>query len=136
MPSMRVPLLAVLLTSAACSSLQPVREPVQYIPTVNPDLVYVTFHNRAQVPLARPRVSGDSLIGTLQGLSRPWGVPLSQVQVVEAMQRDKKRTTLLIAGLGVVTVAGAYAFAKLGSGDSNCDWSVGPGDNPPGCFPP
>jgi hypothetical protein len=136
MVNKRVPLAAVLLASIACSSLQPVPEPAQFIPAMNPELVYVTFHNRAQVPLARPHVSGDSLVGTLAGVGRPWGVPLSQVQVVEAVQRDKRRTRWLIAGLGVVTVAGVYAFSRLGTGDNKCDYSLGPGENPPGCYGP
>ena len=90
----RVPLAAILLGSVGCVTLQPVAEPAQFIPKANPQIVYVILRNHSQVVLTQPRVSGDTLIGALEGVSSPMAVPLSHVQRIEVVQRDKKRTTL------------------------------------------
>lgn len=131
MSSPRVPLAAFLLSTVACTSVQQVREPAQFIPQTKPDVVVVFYHDNAQVPVAEPRISGDSLIGTWAGLGEPVAVPLSQVARIDAVQRSKKRTTFLIAGLTAVTAAGIYALVQASTGGRRvCDYSTGgPGDN-------
>ena len=104
----RLFLAALFLGATACSSVQQVRDPVQFMAT-RPDLVVVTYDDRSEVPVAQPEMRGDTLFGTWQGLSEPVAVPLSQVHRIDAMQRDSKRTTLLIVGLvaaGAVTAWG------------------------------
>lgn len=120
MTILRVPLLILLLSSVGCATLQPLREPAQFIAKENPQVIYVTYKNRSVVGVARPRVSGDSLFGTLQGQPAPVAVPLSHVQLIEAVQPDRRRTTLLIAGLTVFTVAGVVALS-LGGSNISCD---------------
>jgi len=129
----RVPLIAVLLSTVGCATLQPLREPAQFIAAENPKVVYVTYKNRTVEGVAQPRVSGDSLFGALQGNpSHRVAVPLSQVQLVRAKQPDRKRTIMLIAGLGVFTAANLYMFLGTGS-DVSCDGTVNPDYSPNEC---
>jgi len=129
----RVPLVAVLLSSVGCVSLQQLREPAQFIAAENPKVVYVTYKNRTVEGVAQPRVSGDSLFGALQGNpSHRVAVPLSQVQLMRAKQPDRKRTIMLIAGLGVFTAANLYMFLRTGS-DVSCDGTVNPDYSPNEC---
>lgn len=116
----REPLLVLLLSGISCATPQPLREPAQSLGEENPKVVYVTYKNRSVVGVARPRVSGDSLFGTLQGQPAPVAVPLSHLERIEAIQPDGGRTTLLIAGLTAFTIAGVFALS-LGGNDISCD---------------
>lgn len=130
---MRLPLVAALLSTLGCATLQPLKEPAQFIAAENPKLVYVTYKNRTVEGVAQPRVSGDSLFGALQGNpSHRVAVPLSQVQLMRAKQPDGTRTAMLIAGLAVFTAANVYMFAKTGS-DVSCDGTVNPDYRPNEC---
>jgi hypothetical protein len=130
----RVPLMAALLSSLACATMQPVREPAQFIPETKPPVVHVTFRNHSKVTFAQPRVRGDTLYGTVPGVSQPVAAPLSHIERIEAVQRDKKRTRWLIAGLGVLAAAGVFALTQSGSsgfthpcdlaGTEECDYST------------
>jgi hypothetical protein len=110
---------AVVLSGLGCATLQPVRQPAQFIPDAKPQVVYVTFRNHSKVTIAQPRVRGDSLFGTVPGVSEPVAAPLAHIERVEARQRDRKRTAWLIAGLGVLTAAGVFALGQSGGGDFN-----------------
>jgi len=124
MTGSRLALVALILSSAGCATLQPVRDPATFISQTNPQVVYATHKNGSVLAVAQPRVSGDSLLGTWQGLARPLGLPLTHVQRIEAVQRDKKRTTLVIAGAAALTATLGYLLvqARGGSGPS-CDYS-------------
>ena len=109
---LRVSLAAALLGGLGCTSVQRVQEPGRFIPQARPNLVVVVYNDNSQVPVSGPRVSGDTLLGTWAGLGEPVAVPLNQVRRIEAVQRDKRKTTLLIAGIvagtvGIVRGAGA-----------------------------
>lgn len=128
-----MPLWAALLAGVGCASLQQVRQPTKFIPDAKPRVVYVTFRNHSKVTITQPRVRGDTLFGTVRGAARPVAAPLSHIERVEAMQRDRKRTRWLIAGLGLVTAAGVFALTHSGtsgyrhpcdlSGTEECDYS-------------
>lgn len=129
----RVSLAAVLVVplTSACMSLQPIREPAHYIATSHPQVVYVTATNRAQLAIELPRVSGDTLHGTLQGTGGPIAVPLSRVASVQTPQRDGKRTFALAAGATVVGAVLVYALAQSSTGDDiGCSYHTWP---PRGC---
>jgi hypothetical protein len=119
------PSLAALIGSVACTTLQPVSDPARYIAEVHPKVLYVTHASGAVVAVAQPRVSGDSLVGTREGLTSPVAVPLTEVERVEAMQRDKKRTTLVVVGLTTVTVmvGTLLAINSLGTEGETCDYT-------------
>jgi hypothetical protein len=124
----RLSLTALFLGALACSSVQQVRDPVQFMAT-RPDLVVVIYDDRSEVPVAQPEMRGDTLFGTWQGLSEPVAVPLSQVQRIDAIQRDSKRTTLLIVGLATAGAVMTYGFSRLTANSGIfCSWDRGVDD--------
>jgi hypothetical protein len=132
---MRVPLAALILGAVGCTVVRPVSQPAQYIPQNNPDVVVVVYKDRSQVPVVQPRMNGDTLVGTWAGLGEPVVVPMDQVERIEARQKDKKRTTLLIAGVTAATVAGVWAFTQLIGNSKACDYTYQPGSAPnDNCF--
>jgi len=129
----RTSLTAILLGTLGCATLQPLREPAQFIVAQNPKVVYVTYSNRTVEGVAQPRVSGDSLFGALQGNpSHRVAVPLSQVQLMRAKQPDGTRTAMLIAGLAVFAATSVYVLAKTGN-DASCDSVANPDYLPGEC---
>jgi len=116
----KVSLAAVLFSTAGCMSLQPVPSVRQFVPQRSPQVVYVTYTDNSIVPVAGPRISGDTLLGTWQGLSEPVAIPLGEVKLVQARQRDRARTRWAVIGLSALGVASIYAITlatqKPGSG--------------------
>jgi hypothetical protein len=64
--------------------------------------VWVTFTDNSFVPVARPRVVGDTLNGVWQGLQESIAIPLGQIQTVQARLPDYTRTILLFSTLTAV----------------------------------
>lgn len=102
-----------LVGTAGCMTVRPVLAPAQFIPQTNPQLVYVTYTDNSIVPVAQPKISGDSLVGTWAGLAEPVAIPFNQIQVVQAKQPARGRTRLLIAGIVAFTAASAFTISKL-----------------------
>jgi hypothetical protein len=121
-----VPAAAVLLGSMGCVVVQPVQRPAQFIPAANPEIVVVTYKDNSQVPVSKPHLSGDTLVGTWAGLGEPVSVPLSDVQRIDARQNSPKRTAMLIAGLSVLAAGGTYAVVRVTGNGKNCDYSYRP----------
>lgn len=132
MKLVNVPLAGLLLSAVGCATVQPVREPTQFIPQSRPSVVVVFLKDNSQVPVAEPRMSGDTLFGTWLGVGEPVVMPLSGVQRIDAIQRDKRRTTLMIAGLSVMTAAGIYALVQVATNNGPaCDGSYTAGGQVP-----
>lgn len=108
-----VPAFLLVSVSSACMTVRPVPAPAQFIPQSNPPLVYVTYTDNSIVPVAQPKISGDTLVGTWAGLSEPVAIPFHQIQLVQAKQPARGRTRLLIAGIVAFTAAGVYAIQQL-----------------------
>jgi hypothetical protein len=117
----QLPAAGALLSALGCATIQPVGEPAQYIQQSQPQEVYVTFKNHSKVTLMRPRVSSDSIYGTVAGVAHPLAAPLTHVERIEAMQRDRARTRWLVAGVGVLALGSVAVFTLGGSGGSDCD---------------
>jgi hypothetical protein len=103
-----LPLLAV----AGCASVQPLRDPAQFIAETTPPTVYAIHKNGALLTIAQPRVVGDSLVGTWQGADQQLALPFDDLQRVEAVQRDKTRTIMLISGVTAVSVVVGYFLTR------------------------
>jgi hypothetical protein len=121
---------AVVLGSVGCMVVQPVRQPAQFIPQQHPDIVVVTYNDNSQVPIARPQISGDSVIGTWAGLGEPVGVPLSQVQRIDAKQKSTSRTAMMVAGIGALGAGFTYAIVRVTGNGKNCDYGYVPSTLP------
>ena len=109
---------AALLATAACSSVKPVANAREFIPAHHPDRVWVVNTKNEAHLLRQPRVSGDSIIGTLNG-GRVMRIPLANAQLVEAKQRDQKKT-LAVAIIGGVVLGGTI-YLMTQAGDSEAD---------------
>lgn len=108
----RIALAFLFLAGTACSSVQTVRDPAHFMAT-RPELVMVVFDDGSEMPVAQPQVRGDTLFGTWQGLNEPAVAPLSQVRRVDAIQKDSKRTALLVIGLAAASSVMTYGFTRL-----------------------
>lgn len=101
----------------ACTTLQPVATPQQFIPTARPARIWVTQSNNATLLFEAPRLLGDTLAGFVGG--RYQELLLPEVRWIGYRQPAPRRTTVLVASLVVV---GAGLIAMLASS--------GPGGGP------
>lgn len=113
------PLCATLMTvlgAGACSTMRPVTEPQQFIPSARPDRVWVTTNDNARMMFEGPRVLGDTLVGFVRG--RYEEILLPETRWVGVRQPAPKRTAFLIAGSVVIGGALLYFLAGNGLGGS------------------
>lgn len=120
----------LLLAGIGCATVQPVRQPAQYIPTAHPELVVVIYKDNSQAAVTKPQISGDTLIGMWAG--EQVAVPLSDVQRIDAMQKSPRRTAMMVAGLAVLAAGGTYAVVRVTQSGRNCDYSYQPSTLPAG----
>lgn len=111
----------------ACMSVRPVLTPRSFIAQQNPELVWVTSQEGEVIPIARPSLRGDTLVGHWLGTREPVSVMLPHVQI-QARQPDRKRTAFMVAGVGLVAGFVLYrALSGTGGPASNChfdgDWT-------------
>jgi hypothetical protein len=94
-------------------------QPAQFIPLHNPEVVWVTYTDNSFVPVAGPKIVGDSLKGTWAGLGEPVAMSLSDIKTVQAKIKSPKRTAMLFTALGVALVGVAYTIETVGTGGKN-----------------
>ena len=99
---------AIAIVSAACATIRPVAR--------NPEIVWVEHSTGEVLPLARPSVVGDTIVGTHIGSSESLRVALPQVRSIYARQPDRKRTVLLVAA--TTTLAAFIVWRSTQSGGS------------------
>lgn len=127
----RLTLTALFLGAMACSSVQTVRNPAQFFETTRPQMVVVTYHDNGEVPIAQPTMRGDTIVGTWWGLGEPVSVAMSEVQRIDAVQKDSRKTTafvLTLVGVGAVTAYG-LSRAAFNSSGVLCDYARTGGDD-------
>jgi hypothetical protein len=125
-----VALAGLVVTLTGCHVVKPV-QPAVYIPEHNPPVVWVTYTDNSFVPVAGPKIVGDSLMGTWQGLAEPIAISLTEIQTVQAKMPSPKKTILLATVL-TATVGGAiYSIATAGTGGTtaNCGATKGTMNN-------
>jgi len=103
-----------LLAAAACTALREV-QPAQFIPQHSPALVWVTTTYSAVVPVAQPRIEGDTLRGTWAGTEKPFAIPLQVIQSVQARTPARAQTVIMFATVGLVVGSTIWALAHAGS---------------------
>jgi hypothetical protein len=103
-------LAALFLGAVACSSVQTVHNPAQFFSTARPEMVVVIYDDNSEVPVASPQMKGDTVVGEWLGLNEPVSIPMDQVQRIDAIQKDPKKTTLFIAGLVAAAAVTTYGF--------------------------
>jgi len=111
---------AALLGTAACTSVRPVLNAREFIPARQPNRVWVVNNQNESYILTAPRLEGDNIVGMLLNSSEEMSIPLGSAQLVEARQRDKKKT--MVAGVILGAVLGSVVFLAVKAGST-------PGDN-------
>jgi hypothetical protein len=95
------------LAVGACKTVGVVS--TQYIEAHKPRLVWATFNDGSVVPIAGAVATDDSLSGFVKG---QWvDYPMKNVKQVVSRRPAPVRTALLVAGLGVGTLATAIVLA-------------------------
>lgn len=111
------------LAAAGCHSLQPV--PLHYITETSPAVVYVADGFGVVTTVANPRLSGDTVIGTVPGENREVALPPREVQRVSTVRLNRGRTAMLVGGIAVAGTFMAYAVLSNAGGrsDFTCDYN-------------
>jgi hypothetical protein len=108
---LRALMLLVPCLAAGCVTVRPVLTPAHFIPQTNPELVWVTQQSGEVIPVSRPSLQGDTLVGHWLGTSESVRLALPTLQGMSARQPDRRRTTLLVAGAGLL--AGFFVWRAL-----------------------
>jgi len=110
-----VVVVGLLVAVAGCHVVKSV-QPTVFIPEKNPAIVWVTYTDNSFVPVSSPKIVGDSLMGTWQGLAEPVAISLNDIKTVQAKTPSPKRTVLLATVLTAATVGVAYTISTAGNG--------------------
>lgn len=129
-------LILVVALSGGCSSMKPLRgAPAEAVGALPKDArVHVLLTNGERFDLAFARVEADSVRGMVRipregapyydpGEARFVAYALSDVQAMEAMQPDTKKTVIL--GLSGILLVGCAIGLLIGSAVAGSDWSFG-----------
>jgi hypothetical protein len=111
------------VAAAACVSVRPVLAPAQFIPTKQPEVVWVTQQSGEVIPVARPTLRGDTLVGNWLGTAEPVAVHLPRMSTMLARQPDPKRTRLLV--VGTVALGGLFVWQVTRLTRGGCRYDPG-----------
>jgi hypothetical protein len=111
--------LFVALTAPACTTVQPVAEYTHFISAEEPQKVWITRTDHAEMEVGAPRVLGDTLFG-FRGTEFQ-EIPLETITQVRAVRPAPGRTVALALSAAVVVGAAYWTMnSKGGGGSSNC----------------
>jgi hypothetical protein len=91
----------------------------EFIPANQPQRLWVVNTQNESYILTSPRVEGDNIVGMLLNSNQMMTIPFDKAQIVEARQRDKKKT--LIMGIVMGSVVGGVVFLAANAGNSTPD---------------
>lgn len=95
----------------------------------------VVYNDGGEVPVADPKMRGDTIVGTWYGLGEPVEVPMNEVQWIGAMQKDPRKTTLFVAALVGAAAVTTYGLTRaIQNHGEICDYARFAGA-PPGSSP-
>jgi len=93
----------MLVLVTACSTMQPVAQPRDFIQTRQPAVVWLSHDQQAMISMDAPRLVGDSVVGFVEGEYTE--IALSRITGMQAKQYSRSRTTGFILGLVGLTAA-------------------------------
>ena len=122
----RASLAAVLLGTVGCATMRPLRDPAQFITRNHPRVVYITYLDTSG-PRTVPRIRQGSPVapaemsaplrysgapGTKNGPSTvdSVAVPLHDLAVVQAPQRDATSIILFVSWIAASAAVAAYGY--------------------------
>ena len=100
----------------ACSSMRPVDSPTAFLEQNNPKHVRVYSTDGDLYVLRDPQLRGDKITGFESLEQEDLTVSLSSIRRMEALQPDKKRTTLFVGAMTLLGSAGIYMIANAEHG--------------------
>jgi hypothetical protein len=100
----------------ACSTMRPVESPVAFLEQNNPKHVRVYSADGEFYVLRDPQLRGDKITGFEPLEQEDLSLAVSSIRRMEAMQPDKKRTTLFIGAMTLIGSAGIYMIANAENG--------------------
>lgn len=109
--------LPMLVMVTACSTMQPVARPREFMQARQPSIVWVDHAGQQMVSIEGPQLMGDSIVGFIEGEYTE--IPMSQIRSMQAKQYSRSRTTAFLAGM--VAVAAAAIFLVSGGTGSTSD---------------
>ncbi len=112
----RVALGLTLLGSVGCATLRPVHDPAEFITRNHPRVVVITYLDNSSLYVAEPRVSGDSLFGKMARASDSVAVPLHDLALVQAPQRDMTSIILFVGWIAASAAVAAYGYNQAVGG--------------------
>ena len=106
--------LALLLTMTACTSMQPVAQPREFVATRQPAVVWLSKATEPNMfVLDSPKLVGDSIVGFIEGEYAE--IPIMQIRSMQAKQYSRGRTTAFALGTAAVAL-GAFLLISGGHG--------------------
>ena len=94
----------MLVLVTACSSMQPVAQPREFLQSRQPSVVWLSQESQqTMVSVDAPRLIGDSIVGFVEG--EYVEIPITSVRGMQARQYSRGRTAAFIVGLVGVAVA-------------------------------
>lgn len=104
--------LPLLLMMTACSTMQPVAQPRDFLEANRPAVVWVSkSSDQTMLALNAPQLVGDSIVGFVEGEYSE--IALSQIRAMQARQYSRGRTTAFVVGAAALT---ATLFFVLNGG--------------------
>lgn len=122
---------ALLVSAAACHTMQPVPMDQLLANTVNP--IWVTRPDKSIVIIHAPAVRGDTLAGFVDGQFRE--MPLEQATAIRTRTPAPARTAIVAASAGAFTLAAFLYFGNrsyVGGNAQTCNTGIF-GDLPVAC---
>ena len=106
--------LGLLLTMTACTSMQPVAQPREFMATRQPSVVWVSKASEPNMfALDAPKLVGDSIVGFIEGEYTEIAIP--QIRAMQARQYSRGRTVAFALGTAAAAI-GAFLLIQGGHG--------------------
>jgi len=106
----------LVIALASCTSIQPVRSPVEFLTRHNPDHVKVVAGGEIYV-LSSPFLRRDTLFGFNEVEREEGRLAVASLEQMEARQLDRTRTTLLVGGVAALVTAGVVMISRSGDAE-------------------
>jgi hypothetical protein len=113
---MRASLVLLTMVLPACSSMRQVESPVNFLEQNNPKHVRVYSTDGELYILTDPQLRGDTIRGFERLEQEELSVSVNGIRRMEALQYDKKRTTLFIGAMTLLGSAGIYMITQAADG--------------------
>lgn len=112
----RKAIVGVLVLLPACSTMRPVESPVTFLERNNPKQVRLYATDGELFVLREPQLRGDTVRGFEPMAQEELSFSLSGIRRMEALQPDKRRTTVFVGAMTLLGSAGIYMIANASTG--------------------